>query len=326
MALIFYENSKNMHPLQYLLKPFMRVSLKNVEMEVRGFDCPDPTLKKHLETVGRSFLKGYHDVLNGQEENYNQTLDPMYCGFAFEGAGMASLLLDAFTGQGIRSAQALLKKYPEHKYIIHVGIGWALARIPWANVEKQANRFDPLLKDLILDGYGFHQAYFKTKQAVYQAKLPKGFSPEGLHVYHQGIGRACWFVFGGQPKKIFSAFQKFAPQYQGDLWAGIGLAMAYAGGVSAEVLMELQDLAKAFEAELAQGITFAAKTRLLANNMMPHTILAAEIFTGKDVETIAQIADEEAIKLGDFNLLERPYQTWRKNIMKNLQTQYSHEQ
>ena len=49
----------------------------------------------------------------------------------------------------------------EHVYMAYVGVGWAMARLPrvlWSRLYAP----DPLLRWLVLDGYGFHQAYFRT--------------------------------------------------------------------------------------------------------------------------------------------------------------------
>jgi hypothetical protein len=44
----------------------------------------------------------------------------------------------------------------------HVGIGWAIARLPWLRrrIEQPLNRLDSLLRWLAVDGYGFHEGYF----------------------------------------------------------------------------------------------------------------------------------------------------------------------
>jgi len=44
----------------------------------------------------------------------------------------------------------------------------------------------------------------------------------------QGIGRALWFVSGGEPQRA-AALSGAAAERASDLFAGLGLAMAYAG-------------------------------------------------------------------------------------------------
>ncbi len=50
-----------------LLKFFLKVSYKNVLFSVRGFYEKNPTVVKHLETVGTSFLNGYHSSFETPE-------------------------------------------------------------------------------------------------------------------------------------------------------------------------------------------------------------------------------------------------------------------
>ncbi len=67
---------------------------------------------------------------------------------------------------------------------------------------------DPLLTWLALDGYGFHQAYFKTDE-TYGTRDEAGFpwpvhdvTGYAHHAIDQGVGRATWFVEGADPARV----------------------------------------------------------------------------------------------------------------------------
>ena len=50
-----------------------------------------------------------------------------------------------------------------HAYMIHVGVGWAIARVPWLrrNFDHAVGHLDPLLCWLAADGNGFSDFYFR---------------------------------------------------------------------------------------------------------------------------------------------------------------------
>ena len=53
----------------------------------------------------------------------------------------------------------LSSRAESHVYMVYVGVGWAMARLPrfrWRRVTVA----DPLMRWLVLDGFGFHQAYY----------------------------------------------------------------------------------------------------------------------------------------------------------------------
>lgn len=312
--------------LNSLLIRVLKVSTANVEMKVRGFDCPDLKMKDHLEQIGITFLTGYHAALQNSEKTTLEKIAPMYVGFAQEGTAMGLALTDILTFSKRKRISSYIKKTPQHIYMLHVGIGWALARVPFINIERFVEKFDPLLKGLIIDGYGFHEAYFKTKKYVYDAKEPSRLNNSAsLHTFYQGVGRALWFIYGGQPSKINSKITSFKTNYHPDLWSGIGLASAYAGGVSKENLLELQLLGNPYEDAMAQGVAFACKARLLANNMMEHTEMASEIFCGINAMEASGLTDQAYDKIVHGHPTGDAYNLWRQKIMDNFKNQFSYE-
>ena len=125
-----------------------------------------------LERAGHSFLDGY-EIAASSADNKEliarlELLDSERRGFAYEGAGMALAILDGIPlFHNHHLADLLESEGSRHVYMIYVGAGWALARLPrprWAAATRALT--DPVLRWLALDGYGFHQAYFKTAEYV----------------------------------------------------------------------------------------------------------------------------------------------------------------
>ncbi|MFG2049439.1 DUF1702 family protein [Micromonospora sp. NPDC048935] len=293
---------------------------------VRGFHDKNREAREVLETVGASFLRGLSAAAGAREVTDIDTdladLSTRFRGFAYEGAGMGFALVDAVSpGRRRRTAEFLAGPGAPHVYMVYVGVGWALARLPrplWGRATAATT--DPLLRWLVLDGYGFHQAYFKTQEYVYAHRDipsfpwpvdgPPTYAPR---VVDQGIGRACWFVAGSDPEQVANLIDNFPAHRRPDLYAGIGLAATYAGGVREDELRVLVDRAGANAPWLAQGSAFAAKARERAGLLVPHTELATKILCNATVREAAAITDE-AIPAGPDDAGTPAYELWRSAI------------
>jgi hypothetical protein len=116
-----------------------------------------------------------------------------------------------------------------HVYMLHVGAGWALARLRRPLREAPAG-MDPLLGWLAADGYGFHEGYFHPRRTVEEGAVPRRVTGYARRAFDQGLGRSLWFVQGACAARIAAAVARFGPARRADLWSGVGLACAYAGG------------------------------------------------------------------------------------------------
>jgi enediyne biosynthesis protein E3 len=289
----------------------------------RGFSPTDPTRQANLEKVGRIFLNGFEYALAGRSladiESSLEEIEPTFRGFAYEGGGMGLAVRDALLPAGQHwSRDMLAGKGANHVYMIYIGAGWAMARVPrvrWRSITPR----DPLLRWLALDGWGFHQAYFYTSQYVggqSRSGVP-GWrpAPYALRAADQGIGRALWFVNGSDVERVAAAIGKFEPSRHGDLWSGAGLASVYAGGVDAGELADMVRLAGRHRQSAAQGAAFAAKARLLAGLVTPGTELGVKVHCGMTVEEAAAVTDEAAEGLpADSAGNISAYEVWRERI------------
>lgn len=287
----------------------------------RGFRCKEPQVAARLETIGRSFLNGYHAALKTPEPlGLSMQLDESdgeLRGFAYEGAAMALTLQDLFSPFGAsRLHQFLRGPGAAHIYMVHVGAGWALARVPWHR-HRCFERLDPLLRWLAIDGCGFHEGYFKWSAAVRQQKRPRWLRGYACRAFDQGLGRSLWFVEGADPAQIGETISAFPTPRQADLWSGVGLACAYAGGVNEWVMAELPAVAKDFQPCLAQGAAFAAKARQLAGNPSSHTELACLILCNCSAAGAASVTDAALVDLPVDGYLPS-YEIWRQRIRVSL--------
>jgi hypothetical protein len=119
-------------------------------------------------------------------------------------------------------------------HLTHVGVGWALARLPFAR-RRLTRRLDPTLTPLAFDGWGFHNGYFRGAAATRERLPVRG---EARHVYDQGLGRSLWFSCGADPYRIGAAVSRLPDERHADLWAGVGMACVYAGGSDASGIDE----------------------------------------------------------------------------------------
>ncbi|MGA4844427.1 DUF1702 family protein [Streptomyces sp. G45] len=315
--------------LRALRRRVLTPSVAQVRLDRRGFRKKDPMAQELLETIGRNFLKGYgHAVESRTLAELEHRLDGVperFRGFAHEGAAMGCTVLDALPGSGGKRLSALLAGDGRHHvYMAYVGIGWAMARLPrfrWPDVSST----DPLIRWLILDGYGFHQAYFKTEKYVYgtyqdlSLRWPDGPAPYVRRAVDQGIGRALWFVGGTDPDAVMTLTERFPAERRGDLVSGIGLAATYAGGADEAELRKLAQRAGQLRPQLAQGSAFAAEAREKAGLTGPETHLGTQVLCGLDAADAARVCrDLRPSGTASAAADGLAYEQWRQQVAQDI--------
>jgi hypothetical protein len=269
-----------------------------------------------LEQIGRTFIRGYRAALaNDDPDALARALAPLddeLCGFAWEGAGMGVALRDALAPWRAPRLPALLAgPGSPHRYMVHVGAGWALARL--RRDARAIEAYDPLLRWLALDGYGFHQGYFCPERFLRAGQRQRHLHGYAARAFDQGLGRSLWFVEAAQPTRIGAAIANFPAARRPDLWSGVALAAAYAGGADASALDLIASEARRYTEHVAQGAAFAAAARHHAGNPAAHTELACRVFTGVAASEAAALTDDAARALpedGD----EPAYEEWRRRL------------
>ena len=300
----------------------LHIDQREVEFARRGFTCLRPATRERLENAGKVFLQGYHAALERRnQEELAARLDQIKTedqGFAYEGAAMGLMLLDGISPwkNWKRFSAFVAGPGRRHIYMLHVGAGWACARLPWLRrrIESIIRKFHPVLGWLAIDGYGFHEGYFHWHTAL-RPKLAN-LSNNARHVFYQGLGRSLWFINGAEPRAIARTISTFAPQFHPDAWSGVGLGCAYAGGVNRAELEELRRQAGCNCAALAQGAAFAAGARQLADNPAPQTELACNALCGVSAEQAAALCDQALPQTASHDSCS--YQQWRALLQRSL--------
>lgn len=308
----------------------LRQDLETVDFGRRRFRLRGGPARKQLEDSGRAFLEGFNEAVAGAGGDHLSgalaAIPGDFRGFAYEGAAIGCAVLDLMTLSGGRRLRALLagpgQAYP---HLVHVGVGWAFARLrlrPWMALRAG----DPLLRWLACDGFGFHQGFFHADRVVGRQHVESGLSGVRRHVRDQGLGRALWFHECADPEGVALRIAEFPASRRQDLWSGIGLAATYAGGCTGDELAALAEFAAASlpvdgsgpvlsaRAHLAQGAAFAAAARLRSGLPLPtHVLAGARILTGAEAPVAAAWTDAALPEPGT-----RPdgaaYQAWRAGI------------
>jgi hypothetical protein len=139
-----------------------------------------------------------------------------------------------------------------------------------------------------------------------------------LRAWDMGLGRGLWFALGADVPRIAEQIAAMDADRRADLWSGVGLACAYAGGVESSDLECLAALAVEHRFSLGQGAAFAAKARQRAGNPADHTDRACRVLCGLPAEAAARITDEclddTARDHGDGSAFE----AWRAAISARL--------
>ncbi|SRR6266566_655961 len=305
-----------------ILRKLLSISPAEATFARRGFHSRRDSARQRLERVGEAFLRGYHLAISNQGieslvGSLNE-IDLEFRGYGFEGGAMGLDILDQLQPWKAPGIDKLLRGPGQaHVYMVHVGIGWSMAR--WRlGITRRLARLDPLLRWLAVDGFGFHEGYFHWPR--YAARVRPLFAMlrgYGLRAFDQGLGRSLWFVGGADPEYIATAISRFPRPRRDDLWSGIGLACTYAGGTDTTDLQMLRILSGPHWSHLAQGAVFAAGARHRAQNMTVQTELGCQLLCGLFARQAAELCEETLRKVADD--AEPAYEVWRGLIRTHLQ-------
>ena len=299
-------------------------NMSETHLDVRGFHVKSDGARIQLERVGAAFITGYAYAAEArtaaEAEAKLETIETEFRGFAYEGAGMGFAVRDGLPiGGSHHFADFVAGRGKDHAYMAYIGLGWAMGRLPhfrWSRITVA----DPFMRWLVLDGYGFHQAYFHTEKYVHDHYLEPDFSwpSEGKrwyanHAIDQGIGRALWFVGCTDVEVVASLIGKYPAARHPDLWAGAGLAATYAGGVTETELRRFADLAGEYRPQVSQGSAFAATARTEAGLITEHTRMATGIFCDL-TPAEATLASAAARPDNDDDSDVPAYELWRQRL------------
>ncbi|MER8470451.1 DUF1702 family protein [Mesorhizobium sp. M1328] len=305
-------------PPKMLWRPFLLSPLE-AGFERRGFASSSQERTAQLETIGKAFIEGYNKGLLARDpaevRQASMDVDPFFRGFAVEGSAMGVAVHDALSLRRPVLPELLAEFDPDYTYLAHVGCGWAMARLPWRR-GPILKALDPLLRWLAFDGMGFHDTYFKPRRVLsLWRRVGSGYA---ARAYDQGVGRALWFTCGGSVEDAVRTIQRFPLTRQRDLWAGLGLAMAYAGcGGRSDFRIALA-AAELNRCHFAQGIAFACEARARAGVPPPAANLAAMTVCEMSALELSERVrvSREDLSRGDRDIPD--YEVWRSRTSSSL--------
>jgi hypothetical protein len=306
--------------LQRRLRSCFAIPPHQASFAARGFPCSNPESRDRLERVGKTFLAGFNCALIEDEPGAVRAsvarVDPDHRGYAIEGAAMGSAIADAISG-GDRLRGWIVANEAHYTYLVHVGVGWALARVPWRRAAIRQH-LDPIHHWLVFEGAGFHRAYFRPGGVLDGGRSwRRGYA---ARAYDQGIGRALYFVAGGHVDRAIAMLRSLAPSRHDDLWSGFGLALAYAGGARPSDLRSAVAAAGALRPSLLQGAAFAAEAHCRAHHVPAHTTETVRALTGHDAEPLSRLVREVRARLSPLDgTPDAPaYEIWRRTVQRAL--------
>jgi enediyne biosynthesis protein E3 len=307
------------------------IPFDELRAERRGFRGYDQGASERQARIVVAFWVGYHAALaDPRPEAILETIGGIergWRGFACEGVGMAVELLDALEPRwpGRRRRLTVLLDGPAsaHRYLLYLGAGFTVARLhrrPW----RVMAGLDPLRRWLIFDGYGFYHGFLRPRRALVERRVPRRITGYARRVFDQGLGRSLWFVRAMDPRAISEAIASLPAARRGDLWSGVGLACAYAGGLPPERLGELRARSGTWSPDLLQGVAFAATAREEGGDAAVHTEETCRALCGAGAAELAALTLEAARDLpddgGSLDTAEPAWETWRRRVMVALQS------
>ncbi|TNM34332.1 DUF1702 family protein [Streptomyces sedi] len=310
-----------------------------IRFTTRGFDTASAPARAKLEHSALQFLLGYefgieqrgHEALVTRLEG----LEREYQGFAYEGAAMALTIRDVLRPTGGNRLVETFLAGPDftsgpgsrHIFMAYIGVGFALARLPralWRRALPDARALadHPALNWLIMDGYGFHMAFFDHRTWVEGQHVGGPYPWPGpadytRRVVDQGVGRGMWFTHGGDVERLLTTIEGFPPERRADLVSGAALAVTYAGGVEADQLEAFAKGTSAYRAEVGQGAVFALRARAVADLVTPHHEAAARLFCRRDAHAAAELAAAGVVDLRDEGRTPA-YEVFRQRVMRHF--------
>ena len=248
---------------------------------------------KHLESVVLTALEGYHATL---DSNKLEVLVPQLNkiplemrSYAYEGAAMGLTLFDFLPPWKNRLKAYIAGPGAPHIYMVHIGVGEALALFHRKPEPFIARMEDRVICWLVMEGYGFNKGFFAGRRYIDEQSIPTYLSPYGCRIFDQGLGRSIWFLAGANVERIAATIAAFPFARQADLWVGIGVACTYVGGVDRATVEALEKASGPYKPYMAMGAAFVAKGRQLAGNPVPHTGLVCDVFWGLTADQAAAI-------------------------------------
>lgn len=310
------DQADQLKPLPAVIRKILALDPRRVEFRIRGFDLAEKSHEERLESIGKTFLRGYNLVLSARSlAAFEQAMaqEPaLLRGFFVEGGAMGSALVDSIPFRRPMLGKFRARFEERYPLLVHAGTGLAMSKLSWRG-KAIVGALDPFYRWLAYDGMGYHNVYFQQEKTLNSPKrILTGYASRA---YDQGVGRGIWFVSGADIDKSATLVDSMTADRRADIWSGIGLASCYAGPADDNVFLDGYQLAGPNGEWFAQGIAFACSARI-RDQSMPETIREAiRILWGMEPEALATLVEELRQSNAAATRPDRPrYEAWRHAV------------
>ena len=308
------EDDDTLRPPPALVRKVLALDPRRVEFRVRGFDLADKAHEARLESIGKAFLRGYNLTLSVRsfaefEQAMGQESD-LLRGFFIEGGAMGSALVDSLPFRKPMLPRYIARFAGQYPILVHAGVGLTISKLRWRELGIMGE-LDPFYRWLAYDGLGYHNMYFEPDKTLAGPKrLLEGYASRA---YDQGAGRGIWFISGADVTKAAATIATMADDRRPDLWAGVGLALCYAGPSDAAAFLDARRLAGPHAAPMATGVAIACTARVKDQSLLPETRQAVTALWNLEPGALADKV--ETIRQSAVSSADRPaYGIWRDRI------------
>ena len=296
------------------------IPARKMTVERLGLCVAGPEDAKRVNGILASFAGGFNAMITAPRMKavraHCESIGPLYRSFAEEGMAMGYTLRRLFRYDPASFESQIIEQGPGFRYLYYVGLGF------WSGIRNHSGQrltgitqgLDPLHRFLCFDGYGFNYAFFEYGKDPEVLRRLDGLDGYARHAAYQGVGRAFWFLFSGDPERLIEHAARFG-EYSGDIAAGVGLASVF---VNPDRLDTARDLANKMPQEWHDdfhlGMCFGLKARSINDPDEYARNLGLLDAGGREAVTasIRECDRVEAAVRGEMG--EDGYRRWREQV------------
>ncbi|MBK7147229.1 MAG: DUF1702 family protein [Bacteroidetes bacterium] len=208
-----------------------------------------------------------------------QKYPELFRSIAYESASMQCALADIKQQHNLLHWLRFLDLHKAaHATQIYIGLGWALAQEHWPP-EEFLVLCDGVDVAKVADGYGYYEGMFRRRKSILQQHQWSYANEVIIKHYDAGLGRSMWYAAQGNFDSAQQTIASFAINRQPDLWQGLGTAISYVGGCSADYLKHILHVAGPYGSNLVQGARSVVQSRKQSGLLSPDANLTLEIWS-----------------------------------------------
>ncbi len=310
------DQTDQLRPLPAAIRKILTLDPRRVEFRIRGFELAEKNHEERLESIGKTFLRGYNLILSARSlVEFEQAMaqEPVLLrGFFIEGGAMGSALVDSIPFRRPMLGKFRARFEERYPLLVHAGTGLAMSKLSWRE-KAIVGALDPFYRWLAYDGMGYHNVYFEQDKTLNGPK--RKLDGYASRAYDQGVGRGIWFVSGADMDKAAALVAGMAADRRADIWSGIGLATCYAGPADENVFLDGYQRAGKHGEWFAQGIAFACCARMSDQSMPDITGDAIRTLWGMEPDGLAALVEKLRLHIAAGGRTDRPrYEAWRHSV------------